>query len=105
MPSEVTDWGYTSYNNFTTTRGTTTRSASSTKYSSQVRDSSFDESYEDFGQNYSYNNNSYSSKTKVGRRTEHFGFLSDILFLAAESRGDWRRGLGFSQVRTEQFTI
>ena len=54
VPSEPTDWGYTSYSNFTTTRGT--------KYSS--------ESYED-----SYNNNSYSSKTKVGRRTEHLDFF------------------------------
>ena len=81
MPSEVTDWGYTSYNNFTTTRGATSRSASHSKFSSQVRDSSYDESYEDFGQSYSYNNNSYSSKTKVGRRTGHFGFLSDIFLL------------------------
>ena len=107
VPSEGTDWGYTSYNNFTTSRGATTtnRSSSYAKYSNQVRDSSFDESYDDFGQNYSFNNNSYSSKTKVGRRTEHFGFLSHIFFLASESRGDWRRGLGFSQVRNEQFTI
>jgi len=76
VPSEGTDWGYTSYNNFTTTRGATTRSASSTKYSSQVRDSSFDESYEDFGQNYSYNNNSYSSKTKSPGVTGGVGLAS-----------------------------
>ena len=77
MPSESIDWGYTSYNNFTTTRGTVavnTRSASYSKYSS-------DESYEDSGQNYSYNNNSYSSKTKVGRITDHAGFFLTFSFL------------------------
>ena len=97
VPSEATDWGYTSYSNFTNTRAT-----SHSKYSSQVRDS-FDESYEDFGENYSYNNNSYSSKTKVGRRTEYLDFFLTFLpFLAAEpaeSRGDGWPGLGFSQVR------
>ena len=84
MPSEVTDWGYTSYNNFTNTRGTVAvnnRSASYSKYSSQARDSSLDESYEDFGQNYSYNNNSYSSKTKVGRRTQQLDFFLTFSFL------------------------
>ena len=77
VPSESIDWGYTSYNNFTTTRGTVavnTRSASYSKYSS-------DESYEDSGQNYSYNNNSYSSKTKVGRITDHAGFFLTFSFL------------------------
>ena len=87
VPGEVTDWGYTSYNNFTNTRGTVAlnnRSASYSKYSSQARDSSFDESYEDFGQNYSYNNNnsySSSSKTKVGRRTEQLDFFLTFSFL------------------------
>jgi len=67
--TDSTDWGYTSYNNFT--RGT----ASSSRYSRQVRDQSFDESYEeDRAEKYSYNNNnSYSSKTagvgKVGLAT------------------------------------
>ena len=100
VPSEVTDWGYTSYNNFTTTRSATTRSASySSKYSSQVRDSSYDESYEDFGQNYSYNNNSYSSKTKVGRRTEYFGFFLTFSFLLQSPGVTGGAGVGLASLK------
>ena len=58
-----TDWGYTSYNNFT--RGTVS------KYSSQIKESSFHQSYDELGQSYSHNNNSYSSsKTKVNRNQQ-----------------------------------
>lgn len=72
-----TDWGYTSYNNFTASNKTpsysnnnnsSVRSSSYSKYSS-YKDSSFDESYEeDFSNSFSYNSSkSYNNSGSGGK--------------------------------------
>merc|ERR1712147_584759 len=68
-----TDWGYTSYNNFTASikggnSSNNTRSSSYSKYSGGLKDSSYDESHED---DYSISfsgSKSYSSSSSTGGR-------------------------------------
>jgi len=75
-----TDWGYTSYNNFTasskggnstnSTNNTRSSSSSYSKYSGGLKDSSYDESYEnDYSSSFSYSGSkNYSSSSSTGGR-------------------------------------
>ena len=87
VSSEPTDWGYTTYNNFTS--GKVSSSGSRTR-----QELSYEE---DRGQRYSYNNNnSYSSSSSKVRPN----YLCDSILLIeclADSWARWR-GLGISQV-------